>query len=78
MADPQRPSGAPEPKAPTLWQSVGSVLAAFFGVQSSRNRVRDFTHGKPVVFIVVGLVMTVVFILAVWLAVKLTLRSAGA
>lgn len=67
----------PEQKAPTLWQVVKSVNASFFGVQSSKNRERDFTHGKPLPFIVVGLVMTAAFILVVWLAVKLALKDAG-
>ena len=64
-------------KAPTFWQTVGSVFAAFFGVQSSRNRVRDFKHGKPVVFIVVGLIVTALFVLTVLLAVKLAMKNAG-
>ena len=64
-------------KAPTLFQSVTSVLAAFFGVQSSKNRERDFKHGKAATFIVVGLVMTGVFVLTVWLAVKFALKQAG-
>lgn len=71
MADPG------DDKAPSFWQSVGSVFAAFFGVQSSRNRVRDFTHGKPAVFIVVGLIVTVLFVMTVVLAVKFALRNAG-
>jgi hypothetical protein len=29
-----------------LWQTVVSVLAAFYGVQSSRAWQRDFSHGK--------------------------------
>jgi hypothetical protein len=69
---------APDPrKAPTPWQVVASVAAAFFGVQSSKNRERDFKHGKAAHFIVVGLVATAVFVLAVVLAVRLALRQAG-
>ncbi len=62
---------------PSLWQTVGSVAASFFGVQSSKNRKRDFSAGKPGHFIVIGLVMTALFILIVVVAVKLALRSAG-
>ena len=69
MTDPQKP--------PTLWQTVTSVAAAFFGVQSSKNRERDFKHGKAAHFIVIGLLATVVFVLAVILAVRLALRQAG-
>ncbi len=40
-----------------------SVLAAALGVQNRKNRERDFTHGNPVVFIVAGLIFTVLFVL---------------
>ena len=66
-----------EAKPPSLLQTAGSVLAAFFGVQNSRNRHRDFTRGKPSHFIVMGLVMTVLFIGGVVLAVRLVLSQAG-
>jgi len=46
-------------------------------VQSSKNRERDFKHGKAAHFIVVGLVATVVFVTLVILAVRLALRQAG-
>jgi hypothetical protein len=52
-------------------------LAAFFGVQSEKNRARDFQHGRPIHYILVGLIMTLLFILLVLIAVKLALRSAG-
>lgn len=69
MSDPQ--------KAPTLRQTIASVAASFFGVQSSKNRERDFKHGKAAHFIVIGLVATAVFVLAVVLAVRLALHQAG-
>ncbi|MEQ9427115.1 MAG: DUF2970 domain-containing protein [Phycisphaerales bacterium] len=53
-----------------------SVLAAFFGVQSSANRERDFTRGRPIHFILIGLVATVAFILALVLIVRLILATA--
>ena len=64
-------------KPPSLLQTVASVAAAFFGVQSDKNRARDFKQGRAGIFIAVGLAMTAAFILAVWLAVKITLRNAG-
>lgn len=67
----------PPIKPPTLWQTVLSVLASFFGVQSHENRVRDFSSGKPMVFIAVAIVLTVVFVLSLVLVVKLMLRNAG-
>ena len=50
-------------KAPTFWQMLHSVLAAAFGVQSGKNRARDFTHGKASHFIALGTLFTLVFIL---------------
>ncbi|MEM7096699.1 MAG: DUF2970 domain-containing protein [Pseudomonadota bacterium] len=47
----------------SFWQVLGSTLAAAFGVQSSRNRERDFTHGKASHFILMGIGFTVVFVL---------------
>ncbi len=47
-------------QAPELstMQVVGSVLAAGLGVQSRENKVRDFSRGKPLQFVVAGLVFT--------------------
>ena len=82
MSDPSRRPGAGggpsrPPAPPTLGQTIASVVASFFGVQSSKNRERDFKHGKAAHFIVIGLVATAVFVLAVVMAVRLTLHQAG-
>lgn len=69
--------GSDKPRPPTLWQTIQSVGASFFGVQSSRNRERDFSRGKAGHFIAIGLAMTVLFVLVVVLAVKFALRQAG-
>jgi uncharacterized membrane protein len=61
MEDPSK--GEPDGKPPTFWQMVHSVLAAALGVQSHKNRQRDFTHGKPVHFLLLGLLFTLVFVL---------------
>ena len=42
----------------TFWQMLSSVMAAAFGVQSSRNRQRDFSRGKPMHFIIIGIGFT--------------------
>ena len=62
-------------QAPNLLQVIGSVLAAFFGVQSKKNKERDFQHGNHRVFIAVGLVMTLVFLLSVFTVVQLVLAD---
>lgn len=66
-----------EIKTPSLWDTIKSVNAAFLGVQSSKNRERDFTKGKASHFIIVGIVMTAAFIVGVMLMVKLALKHAG-
>ena len=62
---------------PSLLNVFCSVLASMFGVQSNRRREQDFAHGKPSQYIVIGLLVTVVFMLAVWGVVSLVLRVAG-
>ena len=54
----------------------GSAAAAAFGVQSRANRERDFTRGKPMHFIIAGIVFTAVFVLVVAIVVHVVLRNA--
>jgi len=85
MSDTHRPdSGSesrPDPEAPPprlgVWQIVSSTIAAGFGVQSSRNRARDFNSGKPTHFIIAGIVFTVLFVVGMVLLVRLVLSAAG-
>jgi hypothetical protein len=64
-------------KPPSIWQVLHSVMAAAFGVQSAKNRSRDFTHGKPSQFLILGLLFTLVFALTLFGIVKLVLHLAG-
>ena len=48
--------------ASSLKETFKSVAAAFFGVQSDKNRQRDFTQGKLSHFIIAGLIAVVLFI----------------
>jgi hypothetical protein len=59
------------------FQVVASVFAAGLGIQSSRNRERDFKQGRAGVFIVAGIVFTLIFIGTVYAVVQLVLKSAG-
>jgi len=45
-----------------LLDTVKSVAAAFLGVQSNKNRERDFSEGKFSHFVIVGLVAVALFI----------------
>lgn len=62
----------------SLWQTVISVLWAFYGVQSNRNRQRDFSRGNATVFIAVGFGLTTLFVLLMAGIVRLILATTGA
>jgi len=64
-------------KTPGLRALIGSVFAAAFGVQSSKNHERDFKHGKARVFIVAGVLFTLLFMGTVFSIVMLVLKQAG-
>lgn len=63
----------PQERPPGFWSIVLSTLAAAIGVQSSKNRERDFAQGRPLAFIVAGVIFTVLFILTVVTVVHLVL-----
>ena len=77
----QKPPGETraEEKRPPLnpLQVIGSVFAAGLGVQSSKNRERDFKQGRIGVFIAAGIVFTLLFIGLVVGIVQMVLKSAG-
>lgn len=58
-----------------FWSVVQSVLAAGIGVQSKANRERDFQQGKPLHFIVGGIVGTALFVLAIAMFVRFLIAS---
>lgn len=64
-------------KKTNLLQVVGSVLMAGLGVQSSKNKERDFKQGNFKAFIIVGLVFTILFVVTVATVVSTVLDSAG-
>ena len=59
--------------APTLKQTIASVGSAFIGIQSGKNRQRDFSQGKFSHFIIAGIIGVVIFISALVLIVNLVL-----
>ena len=61
----------------TFREMLHSVLAAAFGVQSGKNRSRDFSRGKPSHFLILGVLFTTVFVLLLFALVKLVLYAAG-
>ena len=49
-------------KRPGIVSTIFSVIAAFFGVQSESNRQRDFKHGSPLAYIIVGIILATVMV----------------
>ena len=63
----------PDERPLTFWQIAGSTAAAALGVQKRANRERDFNRGKPMHFIIAGIVFTAVFVMVVAFVVQLVL-----
>ncbi|MBD9416709.1 DUF2970 domain-containing protein [Pseudomonas sp. PDM16] len=61
----------------TFREMLQSVLAAAFGVQSGKNRARDFSRGKPSHFILLGVLFTSMFVVVLFALVRLVLHLAG-
>jgi len=71
VADQTRRSDSRDGEDLTLLEVMGSVLAAGFGVQSKENKVRDFTRGKPVHFIIAGVAFTLALLVSLVVVVAL-------
>lgn len=68
----------PQQSPLTFREMLQSVLAAAFGVQSAKNRSRDFSRGKPSHFIALGVLFTVLFVLGLLALVQLIVHLAAA
>lgn len=67
---------APPPGGQSLFSVFRSVAASMFGVQSSSKHREDFGQGKASTYIAVGLIATILFVLALWGLVKLVVQVA--
>jgi len=73
----QQDSQPDQEKQLNPFQVVSSVLAAGLGVQSSKNRERDFKQGRIGVFVAAGILFTLLFIGTVFTVVQLVLKASG-
>ncbi len=64
------------PKKITPLSFMGSIIAAWFGVQSKANRERDFEQGKFHHFVIGGIIFAVLFVLMVVGLVKVVMHFA--
>jgi len=62
---------------PSFGQVVLSTLAAAIGVQSNKNRERDFKGGSLKTYIAAGIIFTAVFVLTLVVVVKTVLGNLG-
>ena len=62
---------------PSFGQVVLSTLAAAIGVQSNKNRERDFKGGSIKAYVAAGLIFTALFVLTLVLVVKTVLGNMG-
>lgn len=62
---------------PGVLAVIASVFAAVFGVQSSKNRERDFKHGKFRNYVITAVIFVLLFIATVTTIVRLVLNEAG-
>ncbi len=61
-----------------LWEVFQGVFAMLIGIQGEANRERQFKYGKLHQFIIVGIIMTIIFVFHIIFLVKLALSWAGA
>jgi len=71
--DQQEPAKQEEQQQLSFLQTMLSVVQASFGVQSSKNKQRDFEKGSLKGFIAAALIFTVLFVLTLVVVVNLVL-----
>ena len=59
------------------FNALKSVLAAMIGVQKKENLIDDFSKKTAMPFIVVGIIMTVLFVLSVYGLVRIILSASA-
>jgi len=74
-SEPRKPS-APEDNKVSFFSVIGSVLAAIFGIQSDKNRERDFQQNSATSYIVVGIIMVIGLVITMIIVVNSIISSA--
>jgi len=63
-----------EQQKPSFWDIVLSVLAAMFGVQTEKNRQRDFNQKSGLPYIVVGVLFIILFVITIFFIVSMVMK----
>jgi uncharacterized membrane protein YhdT len=79
MSEQPLPEKQPDNKKVKLgWLHVfKSTMMAFLGVQREVIREQDFEHGNPIHFIIMGISMTILFVIVLIAVVKVIFYFAG-
>jgi hypothetical protein len=72
-ANPATAESKQESRQPSAAAVVGSVLAAAFGVQSSKKHQQDFSAGNYRHYIIGGIVFTVLFVATLVVVVRMVI-----
>ncbi|MBB1360787.1 DUF2970 domain-containing protein [Shewanella sp. SR44-4] len=54
----------------SIWRVFSSTLAAFFGVQTEKNRQKDFQNQSPLPFIIMGIILAIALVISLILIVN--------
>ncbi len=63
MSDKEQDENSTEKQELPFWKTMLSVMQASFGVQSKKNKERDFANGSVKGFIAAAIIFTVLFVL---------------
>lgn len=77
MSDDDRHTPPDDDGKPGVFQVIWSVIAAIFGVQSGKNRERDFRKGDPRDYIAIYVVLVIALVVGMVLVVSAVLDAAG-
>ncbi len=77
MSDEHNKEDEQKESKPSTITIIGSIISGAFGVQSSRNRERDFKHGRLRNYIITALIFVGLFIGGVVTIVQLVLKQAS-
>lgn len=73
--DQQEDTVSSQDSKPNFLSLVVSTFAAAFGVQTDKNRERDFQHGNIYSFIAAGIIFTALFVVGTVFLVKFILGN---
>lgn len=76
MPDQNHQANKPKTSRPTFRRVLQSTLAGAIGVQSNKNREKDFENGNIWVFVASGIIFTVIFILTITTIVRIAVSAA--